>query len=238
MHTTRFAAARGVLHAGLAVLLTAVLAGAAAPALAQQDRSAEKAARRQQQQMQALQQQVSQAQAEKAKIEQDRERDRAAVDKQLQARSQAAARALAGQRTSDERLKALQAEQQQLAARVAELEKAAEDQRRQAEIALAGKDRELAQAAQAQARLEADRGQWQQRFGEQARAVVECTDKNERLVALSAELLNRWQGKGVFDALREREPVLGWNDVQIFNLVQDYRDKTDSERFVPRVERR
>ena len=230
MHTPFPDAGRRLARASL-LALTVTLP---VPAMAQQDRNAEKAARRHQQQVQSLQQQVTQAQADKAKTEQDR----AAVEKQLQERSQAVARAAAGQRAAADRVKALEAEQQQLTARIAELEKGAEEQRRLSESALAGKDRELERAAQATSRLGADRLQWQQRFGEQARATVECSDKNERLVRLGAELLDRWQGKGVIDALRQREPVLGWNDVQIFNLVQDYRDKTDSERFVPRVERR
>lgn len=217
---------------GLATLLCLLLSAGAAQA--QADRSAEKAARRQQQQVQALQQQVTQAQADKAKVEQDR----AAIEKQLKDRSQAAARASAGQRAAAERLKALEAEKAQLTARVAELEKAAEDQRRASEQALAGKDRELAQTAGAFKAKESEREQWQQRFGQQVRLVTECSNKNERLLKVSAELLDRWRGKGVVDALRQTEPVLGLNDVQIFNLVQDYRDKAESERFTPTVERR
>ena len=216
-----------------AALLLAVLCVSAS---AQQDRSAEKAARRlqqQQQQLQDLQQQVTKAQAETAKSEQDR----AAIEKQLQNRSQLATRAAAAQRATDGRLKALEADKQQLAARITELERAAEEQRKAAELALAGKDRELAQAALAFKSKDADREEWQQRFGQQVRLVTECGTKNDRLFKLSAELLDRWRDKGVFDALRQREPVLGLSDVQIFNLVQDYRDKAETERFVPRVER-
>jgi chromosome segregation ATPase len=212
-----------------ALLLTLCTTGA----LAQQDRAAERAARRQQQQLQTLQEQVTQAQAEKTKIDQDR----AAIAKQLQERSQAAARASTAQRAAAAAMKALEADKEALTARVAELEKAADVQRQQADQALAAKDRQLAQAAKDLGAQVSDRDQWQQRFGEQARLVTECSNKNDRLVKLSAELLDRWQGKGVFDALRQREPVLGFNDVQIFNLVQDYRDKTDNERFVPRVQR-
>lgn len=218
------------------VCLLPLLALLCCSASAQQDRNAEKAARRQQQQqqqLQELQQQVSKAQAEKAKSEQDR----AAAEKQLQARSQSAARAGAAQRAASERLKALEADKLQLAARVAELEKAAEDQRKANESALSGKDRELAQAALAFKAKEAEREEWQQRFGQQARLVTECSSKNDRLFQLNAELLERWRGKGVFDTLRQREPVLGLNDVQIFNLAQDYRDKAETERFLPRVER-
>lgn len=219
-----------------ALLLAAVCATASGVASAQQDRSAEKAARRQQQQqqqLQDLQSQVTKAQAEKAKSEQDR----AVIEKQLQGRSQLAARAAAAQRATSDRLKALEADKLQLAARVTEFEKAAEEQRKATELALADKDRELALAAQAFKAKDADREEWQQRFGQQARLVTECSSKNDQLFKVNAELLERWRGKGVFDVLRQREPVLGLSDVQIFNLVQDYRDKAESERFVPRVER-
>ena len=71
---------------------------------------------------------------------------------------------------------------------------------------------------------------------QQARLVTECSSKNDRLVLLNAELLESWRGKGVFDALRQREPVLGLGAVQMFNRAQDYRDKAETERFIPRVE--
>lgn len=212
-------------------LTLACLAAVALPGWAQQDRAAERAARRQQQQVQQLQQQVTQAQAEKQQIEQDR----GAMEKQLADRARAAARAGAAERAAAERVKALEAEKFQLQQRVADLEKAAQEQRGQADAALAAKDAELTAAAGALRTQSGEREQWQQRFGEQVRRVTECSEKNERLVRLGAELLARWQGKGVVEALRQREPVLGLGDVQMFNLVQDYRDKTENEKFVPRA---
>jgi hypothetical protein len=218
---------------GLPLALSLILATLLTPAMAQDDRAAERAARRQQQQLQQLQQQMTQAQAEKAKAE----ADRAAAEKQLADRARVAARASAAERAAAERQKLLEAEKAQLLARVAELEQAALAQRAEAEAALARKEAELAQAAAAFRSQGGERDQWQQRFGEQVRLVTSCTDKNERLVKLSAELLSRWQDKGVMDALKQREPLLGLGDVQMFNLVQDYRDKTDNEKFVPRLGR-
>ena len=219
--------------AALALFCALLLLAALRPAMAQQDRSAEKAARRQQQQMQQLQQQVSAAQAEKAKVEQDK----AAITKELQDKAQAASRASAAQKASAAKLAALEAEKVQLAAKVADLERLLDDVKRTAEQALADKDKQLASAASAFSAKEGERADWQGRFGQQVRLATEAADKNERLLRLNAELLNRWQGKGVLDALRQREPVLGFNDVQIFNLVQDYRDRADAERFVPRVQK-
>ncbi len=219
--------------AALALFCALLLAAALHPAAAQQDRAAEKAARRQQQQVQQLQQQVSQAQAEKVKVEQDK----AAIAKELQDKSLAASRAGAAQKASAAKLAALEADKTQLAAKVADLERLLDDVKRTAEQALADKDKELVRAATTFRAKEGERADWQGRFGQQVRLATECTDKNERLLRLNAELLNRWQGKGVLDTLLQREPVLGFNDVQIFNLVQDYRDRADAERFVPRVER-
>jgi hypothetical protein len=216
-----------------AATFLAVLLLAPGLAWSQQDRAAEKAARRQQQQLQALQQQVSQAQAEKTQFEQDR----AAMAKQLQGSAQAATRAVAAQRAADARLKAAESATQSLTARVAELEKALEEQRRASEQSLAAKDRELAQQALALKDRETERDQWQRRFGQQARLVTECGNKNDRLFRLNAELLVRYRDKGVLDAVRQREPALGLNDVEMFNLVQEYRDKAETERFAPTVER-
>lgn len=219
--------------AALALLCTLLLAVALHPAAAQQDRAAEKAARRQQQQVQQLQQQVSQAQAEKAKVEQDK----AAIAKELQDKTQAASRAGAAQKASVAKLAALEADKARLAANVADLERVLDDVKRTAEQALADKDREITRATTAFKAKEGERADWQDRFSRQVRMSTECGDKNDRMLRLNAELLNRWQGKGVIDALRQSEPVLGFNDVQIFNLVQDYRDRADAERFVPRVDR-
>lgn len=218
-------------HAGCKLLAALCLTAWLTPALAQDDRAAERTARRQQQQLQQLQQQMTQAQAEKARAE----TDRAAAEKQLADRARAAARASAAERAAAERQQQLEAEKAQLQARVAELEQAAVAQRAETETALARKDAELAQAAASFRTQTGERDQWQQRFAEQVRLVTACTDKNERLVKLSAELLTRWQNKGVMDALKQREPVLGLSDVQMFNLVQDYRDKTDNEKFLPRA---
>ena len=52
-------------------------------------------------------------------------------------------------------------------------------------------------------------------------------------MVLGAGLLQRYRDKGLREITRQQEPLLGLGDVQMFNLVQDYRDKTDAERFRP-----
>lgn len=214
------------------ILAAALLAPPLLLAQTAPDRSAERAARRAQQQLQAAQQQASQAEADKAKaLAQVGE-----TEKQLKAREAAARSAQAASKLLADKLKAAEDSNKQLTARIAELEKAVADQRSGGEQALAAKDRELAQAAAAIKAKESERLDWQQRFGQQVRLVTECSGKNERLLHLNAELLNRWRDKGVVEALRQREPLLGLGDVEMFNLVQQYRDKADSERFTPQLD--
>jgi chromosome segregation ATPase len=215
----------------LACLLTSL------PAHAQDERAAERAARRQQMQMQQLQQQVSQAEAEKARLQQERDQAEKQAEKQAGERARALARASAAEKAALERARLLDEEKAALQQRIEALEQAAKAQQQEAAAALAAKDAELARTAAALQAQTGAREEWQQRFGQQVRLVTECSEKNERLVKLGAELLARWQGKGVMDALKQREPLLGLGDVQMFNLVQAYRDKTDNEKFVPRVER-
>jgi hypothetical protein len=213
----------------LALALCCTLVGAQ-----QADRSAEKLARRAQQQMQALQQQLQQAQAEKSQLD----GERAEMAKKLQGREQLAGRAAAAQRAADEKLKAAEAERLALAAKVAELEKMLEDRKRSSEETVGAKDKLLAAAVAQLKRQDAAQGVLLGRFDEQMRSVAECSEKNERLTRLSAELLDRYRNKGLWEAARQREPILGLSDVQTFNLVQAYRDRAEAERFAPSIERR
>jgi chromosome segregation ATPase len=188
--------------------------------------------------MQALQQQVSDAQAAKAKVEQDR----SALEKQLKGKQHAAAqtskRATLAQREAEDKLKASDSAKALLATQLADLQKQLDEQRRSHEQTLSSKDRELAQLAQGLKVKEGERGEWQTRFGEQARLVTDCGNKNDRLSRLNAELIGNYKNKGVMDALRQREPVLGLREVQVFNQTQDQRDRAELERFTPALEPR
>lgn len=54
-----------------------------------------------------------------------------------------------------------------------------------------------------------------------------CYGNNKQLLGLNRELLQRYQNKGVFAALRQQEPFTGMTQVEVENLVQDYRYKLD-----------
>lgn len=201
------------------IALSSSLAGAQAA-----DKNAEKAARRSQLQLQNLQQQVQEAQAAKTKVESDK----AAVDQQLLDQTKQLAQLKGALRRANDSLKAAQAARVELTAAVASLDKQMAEQKRSHEDTLSQKARELIQLTKLR---DEQLGQLQRRHDDQVTLVGECTVKNDKLIHLSVELLDRYRGKSVGDVLKQREPVLGIGDVQMFNLVQDYRDRADAERF-------
>jgi chromosome segregation ATPase len=158
------------------------------------------------------------------------------LQQQLKAREAAAARATASQRALAEELKSAQAAQAQQQARIAELEAALQAERRAAEqmqATLATRDRDLRQVRAALQDTGAMREACQQQVVAQERTLGECSAKNERLFKLNGELITRYRSKGVLDALRQSEPFLGLRDVELFNEVQEVRDRADAARHVP-----
>ena len=115
-------------------------------------------------------------------------------------------------------------------ARVAALEAQLAQQRRAQDESLATRGRETSQALQAR---DEQRAQLQRRLDEQTAQIGECTAKNDRLVGLSAQLIERYRRKSVADVLKQQDPLLGLGDVRMFNDLQEVRDKAEAERFVP-----
>jgi chromosome segregation ATPase len=201
------------------------LALAASCALAEQT-PAEKAARRMQLQLQNLQQQLQEAQAAKSKVESDK----AAVDQQLGEQTTQAEQLKTSISKLQAKLRASEKARGELAANVKSLEKQLADEKLSHEQALAQKARELAQYTKLRDEQQA---QLQRKHDDQVALVADCTSKNGKLLHLNVELLNRYRNKSVTDVIKQREPVLGMGDVEMFNMVQDYRDKADAERFTP-----
>ena len=54
------------------------------------------------------------------------------------------------------------------------------------------------------------------RYDSQTTALAVCTDRNQRLLQLGHDLLQRYRDKGVVDVMRQDDPVLGFKDVEIF----------------------
>jgi chromosome segregation ATPase len=58
-----------------------------------------------------------------------------------------------------------------------------------------------------------------------------CEAKNLKLYEYSQALLERYHDKGVWSALTQKEPVLGFKEVGVENVVQEYHDKFDSQKL-------
>jgi chromosome segregation ATPase len=65
-------------------------------------------------------------------------------------------------------------------------------------------------------------------IGRQAQTVQACDDKNTKLYQLTGELLSRYERKGVWDSLLQREPFTGIKDVEVQALLQEYKDQADA----------
>lgn len=69
---------------------------------------------------------------------------------------------------------------------------------------------------------------------EQGKATgASCEVKNLQLFEYSQELLSRYQKKGVWAALSQKEPLTGLNEVSMENVVQEYREKLKSQKLTP-----
>lgn len=214
------------LHRLLIAAMAMALGSASLVAMAQSSDDAKKAARRAQLQMQQLQQKAQEAEAAKAKIE----GDKTVLDKQLREQTQQVARLKGALPKALESLKASEAARAELATTVATLEKQLAEQKASLAAAQVAAERSTKQRDEQQAQL-------QRQHDAQLAQVGECSAKNERLVRLSGELLDRYRNKSVSDVMKQRDPVFGLGDVQMFNLVQEYRDKADAERFSPSTNR-
>ena len=57
-----------------------------------------------------------------------------------------------------------------------------------------------------------------------------CEAKNVKMYEYSQELARRYENKGVWTAMRQKEPVTGIGGVGMENLLQEYREKAASQR--------
>ena len=91
----------------------------------------------------------------------------------------------------------------------------------------AGLSDELAATRDRLAR-QTDRGnQLEAQLKTQAQNFSVCYDNNKKLYDINKQLLTRYKNKGFGDVLEQQEPFTGIKQVEIENLVQDYRYKID-----------
>ena len=60
-----------------------------------------------------------------------------------------------------------------------------------------------------------------------------CEAKNLQLYRYSQELMTRYQQKGVWAALGQKDPLFGVKEVGIENLLQEYQTKLDAQKIKP-----
>jgi len=84
---------------------------------------------------------------------------------------------------------------------------------------LAARDAELAQVRQG--------------LEQSKTANVSCENKNLKLYGYAEEVLRRYKNKGVWAALAQKDPVLGFKEVDIENVVQEYQLKFTSQKVKP-----
>lgn len=123
----------------------------------------------------------------------------------------------------------LRTQLQSSAAAQAEFTRKLEDANRQL-VALTTQNRDtLGQLASRESELK----RIQQDLEKSKAAGMSCEAKNLQLFEYSQELLQRYQKKGVWASLSQKDPVFGLRDVSMENVVQEYREKLKSQRIEP-----
>lgn len=90
--------------------------------------------------------------------------------------------------------------------------------------------RKLAQAEQTLAQRDAEIVGLKDAVQDATARGESCEAKNVQLYEYGQTLLLQYRDKGVWDSLRQQEPVLGLHQVQIENTLEEYRDKLAAQR--------
>ena len=128
---------------------------------------------------------------------------------------------------------ALQAENAKLKAEVDGLSKKLGSARSGADksrAANAGLTEKLQETAQTLVQAQVERKKLEDTNAAQVKQIENCVAKNVQLYQVNRELLQQYEGKGVMASLLQKEPLTGLKQVEIENLVEEYRDKIDGLR--------
>jgi hypothetical protein len=67
--------------------------------------------------------------------------------------------------------------------------------------------------------------------------IKQCVENNKKLFTINQEILGKYEHKGFWDVMNQKEPFTGLSQVDIENLVQDYQFKNEdarvNEKMVP-----
>ncbi len=172
--------------------------------------------RRMQQQVQQMQGQVSVLEQEKARLGQELD----AAGKELQS----------AKRTASRLGRELKAEKQKLEESEKELASTRE-QLGKTQTRLEETTRNLNDTRHALATTEAAKRNLETVKAHNEREIALCEDKNGKLYKYGRELMERYEQKSCGDALKQKEPFVGFRQVEIENLLEEYRDRLDTEKI-------
>jgi len=123
---------------------------------------------------------------------------------------------------------ALRSQLQSAATAQADLQSKLDEANKQV-AALFSKQRETAGQL---ATRESEIKQLQQELQTTKTTVTSCDAKNIQLYAYSQEILDRYKKKGVWTALAQKDPVFGFKEIGIENVLQEYHDKLAAQKIL------
>jgi len=98
---------------------------------------------------------------------------------------------------------------------------------------LAATNTKLSATAQQLAARESELAQVKQGLQQSQTADASCEVKNLKLYGYAQDVLQAYRKKGVWAALSQKDPVLGFREVDIENVVQEYQVKFASQKIKP-----
>jgi peptidoglycan hydrolase CwlO-like protein len=80
--------------------------------------------------------------------------------------------------------------------------------------------------------VEAERAELETNVSNLDGEVKACATKNIELYEIGLQLIDQYKNKGVWDSVAQREPVTGLKQVEIENLIQDYKLRLTNEKYL------
>lgn len=98
---------------------------------------------------------------------------------------------------------------------------------------LSAANAKLSDTAKQLAVRDAELAQLKQGLEQSKTETANCETKNIKLYSYSQDLLQAYRKKGVWASLAQKDPVLGLKEVDVENVVQEYRVKFASQKIKP-----
>jgi chromosome segregation ATPase len=89
---------------------------------------------------------------------------------------------------------------------------------------------ELAHARDALAATEKELAAVRQVAAQQSRSIRICEDKNIKLYGVATDVMAKYRDQGFWDAVKRKEPFTGLRQVEVENLLEEFRDRADEAR--------